>query len=225
MNTRKNTSKVFGERLRNLRKDAGLSLQEIADRLNLEYGAITNKGMISKYENGIHDPSASTIYCLGRILNVSSDYLTGKTDEKNPPEPLNKGEMTGITIPVYSSMTDTEHIVDERFPDEIIPKKMLTGGREFFALKVSGGRLAPKFQNDDIIIFERKRKCSKGAICAVSVAGGEVLLCNVVKKREGKHINPLDPAHESNFYTTEELKNTPVVILGEAIELRRKLKM
>lgn len=223
--TKKDSSNIFGQRLRAIRKESGLSLQEIADRLNAEYGASTNKGMISKYENGIHDPSASTIYCLGRILNISSDYLMGKTDEKNPPEDLNEGEVTGMSIPVYASMTATDFVIDERFPDEIIPKKMLTGGREFFALKVSGGRLAPRFQNDDILIFERRRKCSKDAVCAVSIEGGEVLLCNVVKKRDGKHIKPLDPAHEAHFYTTEELRTIPVVILGEAIELRRKLKM
>ena len=68
----------IGNRLNAIRKEAGLSLSDVAERLNRAFGANTNKGMISKYENGIHEPSASTIYCMSRIFGVSIDYINGR---------------------------------------------------------------------------------------------------------------------------------------------------
>lgn len=68
----------FGRRLRAARKTAGLTLQSVADALNRDYGTNINKGTISKYENGIHEPNATTVYCLAQLLKVSHDYLMGK---------------------------------------------------------------------------------------------------------------------------------------------------
>ncbi len=73
-------SNELGKRLRRVRKAAGMTLQDLSDALNNEYGTHANKGTISKYENGIHEPNASTIFCIAQIIGVSVDYLMGKTD-------------------------------------------------------------------------------------------------------------------------------------------------
>lgn len=72
----------FGLRLRQARKAAGLTLQACADRLNSRYGMCINKGSISKYENGIHEPSISLVHCLSEILDVDRDYLLGRSDNQ-----------------------------------------------------------------------------------------------------------------------------------------------
>jgi transcriptional regulator with XRE-family HTH domain len=77
-------SNELGKRLRRVRKAAGMTLQDLSDALNLEYGTHANKGTISKYENGIHEPNASTIFCIAQIIGVSVDYLMGKTDMDYP---------------------------------------------------------------------------------------------------------------------------------------------
>ena len=76
----------FGERLRQARKEAGLTLQACADRLNNRYGMCINKGSISKYENGVHEPSISLVHCLSEILNVDRDYLLGRSAKQNSAE-------------------------------------------------------------------------------------------------------------------------------------------
>jgi len=73
-------SNELGKRLRRVRKAAGMTLQDLSDALNIEYGTHANKGTISKYENGIHEPNASTIFCIAQIIGISVDYLMGKTD-------------------------------------------------------------------------------------------------------------------------------------------------
>lgn len=212
----------IGSRLNQIRREAGLSLSDVADRLSREYGANTNKGMISKYENGIHEPSASTIYCLSRIFGVSSDYIMCRTDEKYEPAPTQGAEATGYCVKLFTSMTDRDEGVQDESKTVLIPKEWLVGGREYFAYRVKGGRAAPRYFDGDIIIFERKIKTRKEQVALVSVGDAEAGLCLITKKRTGKIIKPLDPAYDSHFYSTEEIAEIPVKILGVAVELRRQ---
>ncbi len=212
----------LGSRLNSLRCEAGLSLSYVAERLNHEYGANTNKGMISKYENGIHEPSATTIYCLSRIFNVSPDYIMGKTDEKYAPAPAQGAEASGYCLKLYTSMTDRDEGTTDESETILIPGDWLVGGQEFFAYRVKGGRFAPRYYDGDILIFQRKIKSKKDQVALVSIDGAEAILCFITKKRDGKIITPLDPAYDSVFFTTEEIANRPVKILGLCVQLRRQ---
>jgi len=212
----------LGARLNALRCESGLSLSYVADRLNREYGANTNKGMISKYENGIHEPSATTIYCLSRIFNVSPDYIMGKTDEKVEETPVQGTEATGYCLKLYTSLTDRDNGTTDESESVLIPTSWLVGGQEFFAYRVKGGRFAPRYYDGDILIFQRRIKAKKNQVALVSVDDEEAFLCFVTKKRDGKIITPLDPAYDSVFYTTEEIASRPVRILGLCVQLRRQ---
>lgn len=210
----------IGIRLKSLRKGARLSLQDVADRLNDEYGASTNKGMISKYENGIHEPSAGTLFCLARILGVSSDYILGKTEDKSRPvEPGTEVGAYAVKIFTRYNVSDGGD-VDESL-HELIPLSWLVGGREFFGLKISGGSLAPRYYDGDIIIFEKRSKTEREQVGIVSIGSADAFICSIIKKRDGKIIKPLAPGAEEKFYTTEQLAETPVHILGAAIQVRR----
>lgn len=210
-----------GRRMKEVRRESGLSLSDIADRLNRDYGASTNKGMLSKYENGVHEPSATMIYCLSLILGVSTEYLLGTSDEKNPPIPTQGTDGTGYVLDVFSSMKEFGCGVRDPEITEIIPKSWLVGGREYFAYKISGGRFAPRYYAGDIVIFEKKVKVAKEQVALVSVGDSDAFLSLVTKKREGKLIIPLDPAYDERFYTTEEVASVPVRIIGVAVQVRR----
>ena len=212
----------IGNRLNAIRKEAGLSLSDVAERLNRDFGANTNKGMISKYENGIHEPSASTIYCMSRIFGVSIDYINGRTEEKYEPTPEQGTEATGYSVRVYESVTDFNSGVQDKNTTVIIPKDWLVGGREFFAFRVNGGRFAPRYYDKDLVVFEHKIKTKKDQVALVSIQGEPAILALITKKRDGKVITPLDPALDERFYTTEEIATIPVNIIGVAVELRRQ---
>ena len=67
---------MFSERLKNLRKKAGLTQQELAEQLNLAVRSY------QRYEavNGFCDPPISTLVKLADILDVSIDYLLGRDE-------------------------------------------------------------------------------------------------------------------------------------------------
>lgn len=65
----------FGNTLKELRKDMGLTQQQLADRLWL------SKATVSYYEQSLRYPSPEIIVKLAKVFHVSTDYLLG-IDEK-----------------------------------------------------------------------------------------------------------------------------------------------
>lgn len=66
------------KRLRDLREDADMRQTKLAGMLNIKSSAI------SKYENGVMQPSLPTLMKIADIFNVSVDYLLGLSSVKNP---------------------------------------------------------------------------------------------------------------------------------------------
>ncbi|ADD02671.1 putative transcriptional regulator [Thermoanaerobacter thermohydrosulfuricus WC1] len=72
----------FAKRLATLRKEAGLTQKELADKLGV------SRGTIGMYEIGQRDPDTETLQKLSDIFGVSVDYLLGKTDIRNPSDEI-----------------------------------------------------------------------------------------------------------------------------------------
>ena len=66
---------MLGERLLDLRKDAGLTQDELAAILNI------NKHSISSYERDINEPSDAVKIEIAKYFQVSIDYLLGITND------------------------------------------------------------------------------------------------------------------------------------------------
>lgn len=71
---------MFGERLKEIRKKQGYTLERLAELYNNTYQAGLNKGTLSKYENNKQEPMISVVDNLATILNVPTDYLLGRTN-------------------------------------------------------------------------------------------------------------------------------------------------
>lgn len=66
--------KVFGDRLRQLRKDVNLSAKELGKIIGVSDVAIIN------WENDVNDIKGESIVKLAKYFGVSSDYLLGLED-------------------------------------------------------------------------------------------------------------------------------------------------
>lgn len=69
---------MLGERLLFLRKNAGLTQDELAEILKI------NKHSISSYERGKSEPPDVIKVEIAVYFNVSVDYLLGLTNDPNP---------------------------------------------------------------------------------------------------------------------------------------------
>jgi len=75
---------TFGQRLARLRKEKGLTQEEIADKIGISPQAV------SKWENDVSSPDISIIISLSDILGVTTDELLGK--EVINPEVVDENE-------------------------------------------------------------------------------------------------------------------------------------
>ena len=66
----------FVERLKSLRKEKGITQKQLAAKLGISLPAVIN------YENAQRSPSSAVLTLLSRFFNVSKEYLTGETDER-----------------------------------------------------------------------------------------------------------------------------------------------
>ena len=66
---------MFGERIKDLREERGMSQAKLAELLRC------NQQTVSKYERELRDLNTQTLIALTRIFKVSSDYILGLEDE------------------------------------------------------------------------------------------------------------------------------------------------
>lgn len=67
----------FSERLKDLRKQAGLTQVDVAEKLGISQPAYAS------WERGVKKPTQENLVKIAQILNVSIDYLVGNSDEKS----------------------------------------------------------------------------------------------------------------------------------------------
>ena len=83
----------FGTRLKEVRKENGLSQMELGREVNV------SGTTISQYESDLRFPDQTTLVNLCRALTVSADYLMGLTTSKVPSL---ERELTGLGFPEFS---------------------------------------------------------------------------------------------------------------------------
>lgn len=93
-------------RLKILRMEKGESLQTIAKYLNVTMQTVSN------YENGKREMNPDTILKLAEYYNVSTDYLLGKSDIRNPEDKI-KEEFK------FAYHKETEGLSDEEILDAL----------------------------------------------------------------------------------------------------------
>ena len=76
---------IFGRRLKRLREDRGLTLMEFSKTLFDKYGIEVTYQSLGNYEmKGYRLPSIFNLAKIAEYFEVSTEYLTGVIDVKNP---------------------------------------------------------------------------------------------------------------------------------------------
>lgn len=71
----------FGNRIKELRTEKQWTQEFVSEKLNISMGAL------SRYETGMYEPkSLDLVKDFAVLFNVSTDYLLGKSDIRNPEE-------------------------------------------------------------------------------------------------------------------------------------------
>lgn len=102
--------KTLSNRLKSLRKEKGLTLEQMATDLG------TTKVTLSRYENGIREPKGETLNLIANYFNVSIDYLFARTDDRNSLSNEDKVDVKVAIDEVLSSLEYSEGLMFDGEP-------------------------------------------------------------------------------------------------------------
>ncbi len=92
----------LGDRLKQLRIEHRKTQEEIAKDLG------TTKVTIGRYELGVREPKTDILNALADYFDVTTDYLLGRTDEKQPKE-----RFQGVNTIAAHRIGNIEQLSDE----------------------------------------------------------------------------------------------------------------
>ena len=95
----------FCERLKIARNNLGISQKKLAEYL------FVSQQTVAKWENDKATPNPEAITKISEILNVSTDYLLGITNERNPS--LDNSADIGFDDFTYAMHNESKELTDE----------------------------------------------------------------------------------------------------------------
>lgn len=201
---------TIAKNLRRIMYDRGKSQAEISRDLKI------NQATLSCWMNGTRIPRMPNIDMLADYLGVSREDIVGKT-QKDSEEPIKVKVYGRVAAGVPLSM------IEDITGEEEIPASMGRGGKEYFALTVKGDSMSPRMQDEDIVIVRKQPDAESGDV-VIATVNGEDATCKRLKKTDnGIMLIPNNHNYEPMFYTNDEVKKLPIVILGVVVELRGKV--
>lgn len=207
---------MLGSKIRDLRKQNHWKQDELAEKLNNEFGLKIDRAMVSKWETGYQTPVIYTISCLAKLFDVSLDYLNGNTEG-------NISTSKGVQIPVlgYVRAGIPIEAVEEILDYEEISRDMARQG-EYFALSIKGDSMEPKISDGDVVIVRRQETVENGEYAVVLVNGNDATVKKFYKLENGIKLLSTNPSYDPFFFTIDEVNNLPVRVVGKVVELRAK---
>lgn len=217
-------AEFFSTNLKHLREEKRLSQSELARRIGV------NQTTIARWEEDNRVPTIDNAVDVATVLNIPLEKLLGVDLRFDNAELINE-ENNAIKIPVLGAIKAGMPIEAQEDIIEYvdIPKNWIKGNKKYYGLKIMGDSMFPKYQEDDIVIFEQTEDylLANKKDCAVMVNGFDATFKNVTITESGITLVPLNLNNSDNyqptFYNQEQVKNLPVKIIGIAREKRTRL--
>jgi repressor LexA len=202
----------FAERLNAALKIRNITPAELAKRIGL------NEGSLSNYRSGKYEPKQVRLEQIADVLHVSIPWLMGGDVPMTP-----SARSSATLIPVLGSVPAGIPIeaVEDIIDYEEISAEMARDG-EYFALRIKGASMEPKFSEGDVVVIRKQEQVENGQIAVVMVNGDEATVKKFYKTDAGIMLVGLNPAFSPLTFTPEQAEQLPVRVIGRVVELRAK---
>lgn len=197
-------------RLKFLREEKGLFQSDIAKFLGVSISAV------GFYENEKRDMSPDTIVKLANYFGVSTDYLLGKSDNRNSDVPISRIPILGTVKAGY------DWLAEENIVDYITLKENMPNVGEYYALRITGDSMLPLLAEGDLVIVHDQDDVESGQTAVVLINGEEATVKKVVKTKDGIELHAMNPYYPVKKFTFEDMQKIPVKIIGRVKEAKIK---
>ena len=199
----------IGDKLRDRRKELGMSMKDVAKRIGV------SEATISRWESGqIANMKRNYVPAYAKVLNVPAEFIMGFEMEAE----------ASTRIPVFSYVSagcgcfaesNIEGYID-------ISEDMAKSG-QYFGVRVKGDSMEPDIKDQDIVIV-RKQDYAKDGQIVVAVVNGDEGFCKKINLYQSSIcLMSNNPSYKPMLFSQEEVDNLPVRIMGVVVELRRTI--
>ena len=225
-------NKIASLVIREKRQQKGYSLEDVANKLN----NIITRQSLYRYENN-EARMKNNIFkkiCLAlnenpaEVWNEINSRFLANLDFDNAVQVDISDNV--VKIPVLGVIK--AGIAIEAQQDILgyidIPKEWTTGNRKYYALRISGDSMYPKYNDNDTIVFEDSRTYNvdmyNNKDCAVMVNGDDATFKKVTINENGITLTPYNLTnYEVKSYSKEDIINKPIKVIGIAREKRTRI--
>ena len=206
------------ERLASLRKEHGMTQDALAGALAVSRGAV------SMWEIGQRMPDPHALQRLADIFGVSTDYLLGRTDIRDPSlrrELYSAGRM--VLVPVLGIIRAGEPIYADQHIEEWaeVPAEDVIG-QECFFLRVTGDSMeGAGIVEGDLVFVRRQASANDGDIVVVIINGEDATIKRIFFTRDTVILQPENPKYRPMIFKGRQREE--VKIIGKALWLKRSL--
>lgn len=204
-------NKVFSQNLKFYLTKNNLSQAELAQKLNVSATSV------SYWCQGLKTPRMDKVDLICNIFDIKRSDLI-EEHQPNVPRSINAVAINvigrvaaGIPINAIEEIIDTEEI----------PERLAKTG-EFFGLKINGNSMEPRIRNGDIVIVRQQDTAESGDIVIALVNGDEGVCKRLKTYDDGLALISNNPEYEPLYFSSEDVINKPVRIIGKVVELRAK---
>ena len=194
---------TMAERIKELRLSAGLTQEELGERLGLQ------KSAIAKYENGrVENIKQGTIKAMADLFSVRPSYIMGWDDHPS--------------APVFEAAAGEGRVTEWYANDSI---NLQLEADESYVTVVGRSMEPTLLDGDHVIVCAQSIPDYPHQICLVKINGDEATLKRVEIKEHGiLLIGDNIDVYPPHFFTDTEVNDLPVEIKGVVTKLIRDIK-
>lgn len=199
---------IFAFNLNRLMKKYGKQQSDIVSYMN------TTASTVSDWCNAKKYPRVDKMQKLADYFGVLKSDLTEEYHQELTPVEINPTHKIPVLgrisagLPLYAEENIEGYIYTE-----------LSGGNEYFALRVQGDSMtAARICDNDIIVVRRQDEVEDGEIAVVMVGDDDATVKRFHRKGRTVTLTPqsYNPVHQVQVY---DLKTTPIRILGKVVQV------
>ena len=200
--------KIISKNIKHYMELYGKNRTELCQALGVKYTTLTD------WINGNSYPRIDKIELMANYFGIGKADLIeerGTVVNQIYKIPVLGQVAAGIPISAVEDILDYEEI----------PATWKAQG-EFFALKIKGDSMEPRMISGDVVIVRQQATADSGDTVVVLVNGDSATCKKLQKTDSGIMLVSTNTKYPPLFFTSQEVENLPVTILGKVVELRQK---
>ncbi len=204
-----------GERIKLLRKEHGLTQEELGAKIGVK------KAAVQKYEKGtVKNIKRDSLIKLAKCLDTTPEYLLGWDDTPSNATPVDDADL--VMIPIIGRVAaGLSCFAETNITDyEPVQASDITGGEQYAFLRVIGDSMYPLFMEGDLVLVRCQTSVDSGSYAVVTIDEEDGVVKKIVYGSDFIELHSINPMYPIRRFEGEDVLR--IRVFGLVKEVKRK---